>query len=361
MNIHNDKKEKLVIVGLSGGVDSSVSAALLLEQGYRVIGVFMKNWSDNTQGCCSTDQDLADARRVAQVLGIPFYVWNFERQYQERVMEYFFAEYKAGRTPNPDVMCNKEIKFKLFLDRALQMGADYIATGHYARNLVGDQGYELHRGLDPSKDQSYFLCQLTQTQLAHSLFPIGELLKTDVRKLAAKFKLSTAQKKDSQGICFIGNINVKKFLQANIPSQPGKIIDTKGEIIGKHDGTVYYTLGQREGLDIGNGQGPYYVVAKNMATNQIIVSADQNDKLLWRQTFTITALNLVNNQTPWPTQADVQICYGHPAHKAKLEKTSQDQITITFDQPQRAITPGQLAAIYLTDKLIGCGVITKVL
>jgi len=363
MNKANNQKEKpLVIVGLSGGVDSSVTAALLLEQGYEVIGVFMKNWSANTQGCCSTDQDLADARNVAQLLNIPFYVWNFEHQYAEKVMNYFFAEYQAGRTPNPDVMCNKEIKFKLFLERALMMGADYIATGHYARNVFNQETktYSLLRGIDDSKDQSYFLCTLGQKELSHSLFPIGEYKKTVVRKLAEKFKLPTAKKKDSQGICFIGNINVKKFLQENIKSIAGDIIDTDEKIVGQHDGAVYYTLGQREGLDIRNGQGPYYVVDKNIEKNQIIVTTDPQDPLLWKKEFTISNLNMVNQENKWPNEADVQICYGHPAHKAKLEKTNEDKITITFDQPQRAITPGQLAAIYQQDELIGCGTITDV-
>ena len=353
-------KKQLVFVGMSGGVDSSVTAALLQQQNYQVVGIFMKNWSQNTQGCCNTDADLADARQVANLLNIPFYVWNFERQYYNEVIKYFFAEYKAGRTPNPDIMCNKEIKFKLFLERALALGADYIATGHYARNVFTNNKYHLLRGLDPNKDQSYFLCTLGQKELAKTLFPIGEYQKSAIRKLAEKFKLPTAHKKDSQGICFIGNINVRKFLEENIKSQPGNIIDSQDNILGQHNGAYYFTIGQREGLDIKTGKGPYYVIDKNITNNTVTVSTNPNDPLLCRQSFIINNLNWVNQ--PLNTkQAQVAIRYHHPAYPATLENIATDQIKITFTQPQRAITPGQLAVIYQDAELIGCGTINSVL
>ncbi|MFH1412445.1 MAG: tRNA 2-thiouridine(34) synthase MnmA [bacterium] len=352
----NKKKQQLVIVGMSGGVDSSVTAALLKKH-YRVAGVFMKNWSKNIQGCCNTDQDLADARRVANMLNIPFYVWNFENQYYNKVIKYFFNEYKAGRTPNPDIMCNKEIKFKLFLNKALRIGADYVATGHYARNILTNS-YHLLKGIDPSKDQSYFLCTLGQKELKHALFPIGEYKKTEIRKLAHKFKLPVAEKKDSQGICFIGKINVREFLQENIKSKPGKIVDIKGNVLGQHPGSVYFTIGQREGLDIKTGKGPFYVVGKDMEKNKVIVSTDVNDPLLWRREFIITNISWVN-KIKFLKQANVCIRYHHPDYAAKLEKVDKG-IKVIFNKPQRAITTGQSAVIYKNDELLGSGIIDKV-
>lgn len=355
------KKEQLVIVGMSGGVDSSVTAALLKQQGYKVVGVFMKNWSQNIQGCCNTDIDLADARRVANQLDIPFYVWNFERQYYDRVIKYFFAEYQAGRTPNPDVMCNKEIKFNLFLERALRLGADYVATGHYARNIFKNNSYHLLKGIDPSKDQSYFLCTLGQAELQHTLFPIGEYHKAEIRQLAKKFKLATANKKDSQGICFIGKINVREFLQDNIKSKPGNIINIQGQVIGQHPGSVFFTIGQRGGLDIKTGSGPFYVVDKNVKENTVTVSTNPDDSLLWRQEFIIKTLTWTNKKINLPTTAEVSIRYHHPAYPAKLELIDKNNIKIIFNQPQRAITIGQLAVIYQGDELLGSGIIDQVL
>lgn len=352
-----NKKKQLVIVGLSGGVDSSVAAALLLQQGYQVVGVFMKNWSQDT--CCQTDTDLADARQVASQLGIPFYVWNFEKEYYDQVIKYFFAEYQAGRTPNPDVMCNKEIKFKMFLNRALGLGADFIATGHYARNIFKDNYYHLLKGRDPNKDQSYFLCTLGQAELRHALFPIGEYHKPQIRQLAEKFNLPTATKPDSQGICFIGKINVREFLQENIKAQPGEIVDTQGNVLGQHEGTVFYTLGQRTGLDVKDGHGPYYVVGKKMKENQVIVSTNKDDALLCRRTFTITDLSQTRPQA-WPTQADVAIRYRQTACPASVQVLDDQTLQITFEQAQRAITPGQLAVIYQGEELIGSGVIDQI-
>ncbi|HYE22386.1 MAG TPA: tRNA 2-thiouridine(34) synthase MnmA, partial [Verrucomicrobiae bacterium] len=247
-----------VVVGMSGGVDSSVTAALLKEQGFDVIGVFMKNWSqDFGDFGCTWAEDSEDARKVAQKLNVPFYVWNFEKEYYNKVVEYFLNEYKLGRTPNPDVMCNSEIKFKLFLQKALALGASFVATGHYAQVKQVGSEYKLLKGIDPSKDQSYFLYTLNQEQLAKVLFPIGGYKKTEVRELAKKFGLHNFDKKDSQGICFIGKINVAEFLKANIAAKEGVIVTTAGQAVGKHEGLPYYTIGQR-GMGLG-GNGPYYV------------------------------------------------------------------------------------------------------
>ena len=356
----NKEKKTKVFVGLSGGVDSSVTAALLVKAGYEVVGVFMQNWSQDFAGCCNLEQDVSDARAVASQLGIPFYVWNFEKEYKAKVLDYFFAEYQAGRTPNPDVMCNKEIKFKLFLERALKLGADKIATGHYARLTFDGQAYHLLKGVDESKDQSYFLCALGQPELSYSLFPLGEYHKTEVRQLAREFKLPTAAKKDSQGICFVGQIDIREFLKANIPTQAGKIINPEGKVLGEHEGLSFYTLGQRK--EIGNlPGGPYYVVDKKFASNELVVSADPNEPLLWRQTCLINKLSWVNQPINLPGKYEVIIRYHHEPMSAWLEMDGDSQIKITFDKDERAITPGQLAAIFQGDELLGSGVIDQIL
>lgn len=344
---------------MSGGVDSSVTAALLCRAGYDVIGVFMKNWSEDVGDfCCSWSQDLEDARRVAQILGIRFYVWNFEKEYRKQVIDYFFREYKAGRTPNPDVMCNREIKFKVFLNKALRFGADYVATGHYARLKKDRTGYHLLKGKDANKDQTYFLYTLTQAELQHALFPLGTYTKPQVRALAKKFKLPTFAKKDSQGICFIGEVDIKELLQQQIKPKAGKIVDTTGQVLGQHDGVTFYTIGQRGGLEIG-GKGPYYVVAKDMKKNQIVVSADPQDPLLWRQTCVIKDVTWTRT-TPVPSKLEVTIRYRHTPVKATVQKVTTKSLTLQFDEPQRAITPGQAAVFYLRDELVGGGVIDEV-
>ena len=349
-----------VIVGLSGGVDSSVAAALLIKQGYGVIGVFMRNWSEDFgEFSCSWTQDLEDARRVAQLLGIRFYVWNFEKEYKKEVIGYFFREYQAGRTPNPDVMCNREIKFKLFLHKALEYGADYVATGHYARVTHHDGVYHLLRGKDTNKDQSYFLCTLGQKQLSKTLFPIGDYTKPQIRVLAKKLKLPTFDKPDSQGICFIGEINVHDLLKQNIKMKPGNIIDGNGKIVGKHEGLPLYTIGQRGGLDIG-GTGPYYVVATDQKKNTVIVSNDPHDQLLWRKTCVVGEMTWTRKM-PVPKACSVSIRYRHPAYAAELEVLKNKKIKINFKEAQRAITPGQLAVFYKGDELLGSAVIEKVL
>ncbi|HRH22100.1 MAG TPA: tRNA 2-thiouridine(34) synthase MnmA [bacterium] len=351
-------KQQKVFVGLSGGVDSSVTAALLVQAGYDVTGVFMQNWSADFAGCCNLAADTADARAVADQLNIPFYVWNFEAEYKAKVLDYFFAEYEAGRTPNPDVMCNREIKFKLFLDRALKLGADLVATGHYAQ-VIEDKGiFKLKKGIDPSKDQSYFLCRLGQHELSHALFPLGAMPKSEVRKLALDFKLPTATKKDSQGICFVGKIDIKEFLRTRIKQVPGEIINHDGEVLGEHVGLPFYTIGQREG--IGNlAGGPYYVVDKNLSTNQLLVSSDPFDELLWRNGCIINDLSWVSQALELPAEVEVVIRYHHEPISATLKLDTAGEIIVNFADKQRAVTPGQLAVIFIGEELIGAGVIVK--
>ncbi len=354
------KTKNRIIVGLSGGVDSSVAAALLIKKGYEVIGVFMRNWSEDVgEFSCSWSEDLEDARRVAQLLGIKFYVWNFEKEYRQEVIGYFFKEYQAGRTPNPDVMCNREIKFKLFLKKALQFGADYVATGHYARIARRENEYYLLRGKDSNKDQSYFLCTLGQQELSRSLFPIGEYTKPQIRSMAKKLKLPTFNKPDSQGICFIGEIDVSDLLRRHVKMKPGKIIDVSGKVLGRHEGLPLYTLGQRGGLDLG-GNGPYYVVAKDEKKNVVIVSNNPKDELLWRKECIVGELTWTR-KIEIPKKCEVSIRYRHPAYKATIEVLKNKKLKITFAEAQRAITPGQLAVFYNGDELLGSAVIEKVL
>lgn len=373
------RAKKTVIVAMSGGVDSSVSAALLKEQGFGVIGVFMKNWSEDFGNWgppgtprdkaknepwrtgCTWAEDSEDARKVAQVLDIPFYIWNFEKEYYDKVVEYFLREYAANRTPNPDVMCNSEIKFKLFLNKALSLGADYVATGHYARiqeteNSKQKTDYRLLKGIDPAKDQSYFLYTLKQKQLSKILFPIGEYIKSEVRELARKFGLPNAEKKDSQGICFIGKINVQQFLKAKIPARVGEIVSTSGQSLGQHEGLPFYTIGQRQGIKIG-GSGPYYVVRKDTTQNQLLVTNDSNDKQLWQQKFEVVDVTWVNQTPHFLLKAGVTIRYHHPDYPATIEQITDNKLKIIFDKPQRAITPGQSAVFYNGDELLGGGII----
>lgn len=351
--------KKTVVVGMSGGVDSSVTAALLKEQGYFVVGVYMKNWSEDFGDYgCTWAEDAEDARKVAQVLNIPFYVWNFEKEYHDKVVDYFFKEYAAGRTPNPDILCNSEIKFKVFLEKAMALGADFVATGHYARVKKVGFDYQLLKGIDPAKDQSYFLYRLNQSQLSKVLFPIGEYYKSEVRELARKFELPTYAKKDSQGICFIGKIDVREFLMEHVKAKVGEIVTSTGEVIGSHAGLPYYTIGQREGIGIG-GKGPYYVVNKDLDSNKLVVTNDRNDPKLYTQEFEISEVSWTNEEPKFPLTAGVSIRYHHPDYLARLEKSDSGRLKVSFETPQRAVTPGQSAVIYLGDKLIGGGIIEK--
>ena len=348
---------KKVYVGMSGGVDSSVTAALLVDQGYDVTGVYMKNWSKDLPGMvCSWKQDYQDAKRVSVRLGIPFKMYDFEKEYRQKVVDYMVAEYQAGRTPNPDVMCNQEIKFKLFLEAAREDGAELIATGHYARVKNG----ELWTGVDKNKDQSYFLYRVTAEALAHVLMPIGEYEKPAVRALAKKFGLATAEKKDSQGICFVGEIGIKEFLLAELGPQPhGAIIDQNSQIIGEHDGALFYTIGQRHGLEVGGGL-PYYVVGKNMSKNEVHVTTDLADKRLWNGELHLTDVHWISGTDKQPRVANYQVRTRYRAPLIRITKSKErtnGDLELTINEEVRAITPGQSAVIYDGEHVLGGGII----
>lgn len=359
-----------VLLGMSGGVDSSVAAVLLLEQGFEVIGGFMKNWSDkkcDEEGefaQCSWRGERRDALRVAASLNIPLVTFDFEAEYRDQVYEYMLAEYEAGRTPNPDVLCNKYMKFGLFLAEAKKMGCDFVATGHYARVHVDDRDQaHLMVGIDSNKDQSYFLCQLTQEQLKHALFPIGHLLKSEVRELARKHKLSVAEKKDSQGICFVGKVEMIDFLRERLPPKPGKIITTDGRVIGEHRGYMYYTVGQRGGLGV-SGSEPYYVVERRRDTNEVVVALGDNDPRLYSTSLIGTQITetLSGNLSKIVGQEiQARIRYRQPLVKCVIEKLGQGRVYIRFHEPQRAVAPGQFIAFHLNDELIGSAVIDSTL
>ncbi|RJQ47349.1 MAG: tRNA 2-thiouridine(34) synthase MnmA [Gammaproteobacteria bacterium] len=352
-----------VIVGMSGGVDSSVAACLLQQQGHEVQGLFMKNWEGDDAGeQCSAAQDFQDAKDVCARLDIPLHAANFSREYWERVFSYFLEEYRAGRTPNPDVLCNKEIKFKSFLDHALQLGAASIATGHYARVLQRDGGFYLLKARDLNKDQSYFLYTLGQAQLAKTIFPLGEMTKPEVRAIAARHGFVNAAKKDSTGICFIGERNFKNFLARYLPAQPGEIRSVDGTLLGKHDGLMYYTLGQRQGLGIGGrrgaGEEPWYVAGKDMAGNVLIVAQGHDHKRLYSRSLTASCLCWVSGrepQTPLPCMAKTR--YRQSDQPCRITGIKNGVCEVTFDKPQWAVTPGQSVVFYQGDECLGGGVI----
>lgn len=389
--------KKRVVVGLSGGVDSSVTAYLLKEQGYDVIGMFMKNWHDDTvtiSNECPWLDDSNDAMIVAQHLGIPFQTIDLSNEYKTRIVDYMFAEYQAGRTPNPDILCNREIKFDVFLEAATKLGADYVATGHYCRKgeleKDGKTIYQLLAGKDPNKDQSYFLCQLTQKQLAKALFPIGELLKPEVRAIAKEAGLATAEKKDSQGLCFVGKVHLPEFLQQRLEPKKGKVIEvpfdstafkngfdaedlvsmTKpysltpqlGEVVGEHNGAHYYTIGQRRGLNIGGYEKPLFVIGTDTILNVIYTGSGDDHPGLYRKGLFIPnadehwiredlKLNVGESKT-----IQARIRYRQPLENCTLYKRDAG-LYIIFDRPQRGVTPGQFAAWYENEELIGSGVI----
>lgn len=352
-------KDTKIAVALSGGVDSAVSAALLQKQGFHVEGIFMKNWSGDNFGIqadCPWEQDQKDAEAVCKALNIPFRSLNLEKEYREKVVEYFFAEFGAGRTPNPDVMCNKEIKFGIFLEKAKELGFDMIAAGHYVQRQWNeqDQLFELHRGVDPNKDQSYFLNAITQEQLAKAIFPIGHLQKPEVRKLAEEFNLPVAEKKDSQGICFIGEINVKEFLRKNLEIHQGKIIDIdKEEVVGEHDGIEFYTIGQREGLEIGGAPKPYYVVGKRKQENELLVAMGRKNKHLFKTEVKFSDANWISD-FPKTKEISAAIRYRQAPGAGQLDLETN---TFKFSEPQRAIAPGQSIVFYTDSKCLGGAII----
>lgn len=389
--------KKRVVVGLSGGVDSSVAAYLLQQEGYEVIGLFMKNWHDDSvtiSNECPWLEDSNDALLVAEKLGIPFQTVDLSEQYQEKIVDYMFSEYEKGRTPNPDVLCNREIKFAVFLEIALSLGADYVATGHYCQKqtteIEGEPLYHLIAGADTNKDQSYFLCQLSQEQLAKSLFPIGALTKPQVREIAAEMELVTAEKKDSQGLCFIGKVRLPEFLQQKLQPKEGQIIQIDknhpiytssdeaetlaslshkftytpemGKVVGKHQGAHYFTVGQRKGLNVGGTTEPLFVIATDVVTNTIYTGLSSNHPGLFRRGLFIDA-----SETHWirtdlalsvgeSKEVMARIRYRQPLQKATLHQEEKGMYVI-FDEPQSAITEGQFVAWYEEDELLGSGVI----
>jgi tRNA-specific 2-thiouridylase len=375
-------------VGLSGGVDSSVAAYLLREQGHEVIGVFMKNWHDTEVTIsdeCPWEEDSKDALLVADKLGIPFHSIDLSKEYYDRIVSYMFDEYKNGRTPNPDILCNREIKFDTFLKHALLLGADYVATGHYCRNRKTKEGYELMAGLDDNKDQSYFLCQINQEQLSKALFPIGELNKKDVRAIASEQDLVTAEKRDSQGLCFIGKVKLPDFLKQKLKEKKGNVIkvskdwdgfnnplspseeysltEEDGVKIGEHNGAHFYTIGQRKGLNIGGHTDPLFVIQTNTKTNTIYVGEGEDHLGLYRPGLLIKNEDIhFVKQTDEMVDGDqkeyqIRIRYRQKLFQARLVKTNEG-LEIFFNQPQKAIAKGQFAAWYEKDVLIGSGVIS---
>lgn len=349
-----------VVIGMSGGVDSSVAALVLKEAGYEVIGVFMKNWDDRDEtGACTADADYDDVRRVCDQIGIPYYTVNFEREYWDRVFVYFLEEYKRGRTPNPDVMCNKEIKFKAFLEKAMHLEADYLATGHYAQIGQESGSYTLLRGNDQNKDQSYFLYTLGQKQLAKTLFPIGHMTKKEVREKAVQANLATAHKKDSTGICFIGEKDFKEFLSKYLPAQPGEIRTLDGELKGYHDGLMYHTIGQRKGLGIGGAGEPWFVVGKDLATNTLLVAQGQKHPALYSEGLRAADLSWVAGKPPAVSfECTAKFRYRQADQKVSVQIT-EAVAEIKFHEKQRAITPGQAVVFYEGPVCLGGGTIEE--
>lgn len=369
-----------VFVGMSGGVDSSLAAALLVEQGYDVTGVYMKNWSQDLPGLkCPWADDLADAKRVAVQLGIDFTVFDFEQDYRDKVVQYMIDEYKLGRTPNPDIMCNQEVKFKLFLHAALVQGADMIATGHYARVLRGapdeqltrpsrvspadaeDGGNDLGESAAPArlalaedsgKDQTYFLYRITSEALSKTLFPLGGYTKAQVREMAKARGLWTANKKESMGVCFVGQVGMRDFLAQYVTPVPGDIVNKEsGKVVGRHDGAIFYTLGQRHGLDVGGGL-PYYVVGKDMDKNEVYVSQNMNDESMWRHELELTSMHWINE----PAEAGEPLMV-RLRHRGRLLSSSLSGTTLHLAEPERAVAAGQSAVIYRGNECLGGGIV----
>ncbi len=351
------KKKPTVFVAMSGGVDSSVAALLLKQQGFEVTGVYMKNWSDPLSAECPWQKDIKDFLNVCRKLGIKQKIETFEEEYRRKVVNYLISGYKKGITPNPDMLCNREIKFKLFLDKARKMGADYIATGHYVIKKSKKDKFQLWQSRDSQKDQSYFLSLLNQNQLKYSLFPVGQYQKSDIRKIAKKAGLTVHNKKDSQGICFIGKVKFRNFLRQFVKPKPGIVKNTEGKIVGKHPGLSFFTIGQRHGLNIGGGR-PYFVVKKIKSTNTLVVAENQKDKHLYSRGLKTTSFSWIAGQAPrLPLKCRARIRYRQPLQKCTVKKIKK-QLYITFDKPQRAVTPGQFVVLYKGGQMLGGGEIS---
>lgn len=353
---------KTVVLGMSGGVDSAVSAWLLKQQGYNVVALFMHNWEEEADGCCTAEQDFEDVKRVSEKLEIPYYSVNFAKQYKERVFSYFLEEYQKGRTPNPDVLCNREIKFGPFLQYAKALGADYIATGHYCGIRHEDGKHFLLKAKDQSKDQTYFLNQLSQQQLADVLFPLANVEKTEVRQIADKLGLINAKKKDSTGICFIGERNFRNFLQTYLPNQPGKIVDTSGKTVGEHIGLMYYTLGQRRGLGLGgtdDGCGRWFVAEKDMKNNLLIVSHG-DESVLMSHSLLANTVNWIPELPSTKFSCTAKFRYRQPEQGVDVEMQADGKVKVLFHEKQRAVTPGQFVVFYDAEKCLGGGIIDEV-
>ena len=349
-----------VVVGLSGGVDSSVAALLLKRQGYEVVGLFMKNWEDDdTDEYCSTRQDFIDAAAAADVIGVELEAVNFAAEYKDRVFAEFLREYSAGRTPNPDVLCNAEIKFRAFLDHAMRLGAAKIATGHYARVAERDGRFELLRGLDAGKDQSYFLHRLTQEQLSRALFPVGELKKSEVRRIALEAGLPNHAKKDSTGICFIGERPFREFLNRYLPKEPGPMVDDEGRVVGEHIGLAFYTIGQRKGIGLGGAGEPWYVAAKDLPANKLVVVQGHDHPLLMKRTLAASDAAWVAGRAPAAgTAHSAKTRYRQADAPCTLSSVLDSEIHVDFGSPQWAVTPGQSVVLYDAEVCLGGGVIT---
>ena len=344
---------KTVYVGLSGGVDSSVSAALLKQQGNNVVGVYMKNWTKDLPGMpCPWKEDFQDAKRVAVQLGIDFKVYDFQKQYRQKVVEYMIDGFRSGFTPNPDIMCNQEIKFKLFLDTALKDGADFIATGHYASTKDG----RLLMAKDTNKDQTYFLHRVPKAGFQKTIFPLGSYTKPQVRQLAKEFKLVTADKKESMGICFVGKVGIKDFLKIYIKERPGKIIDQAGNQVGTHEGALFYTIGQRHGLDVGGGL-PYYVAGKNMDKNEVYVTTDLQDKRLWSNSIKLTSVHWINGEPKKDQRLTVRTRHRAKLLPVKILNKSSNFWAAELKEEVRALTPGQSAVFYSGQECLGGGIV----
>jgi len=362
-NVNSNLKSPHVVVGMSGGVDSSVSALLLKQQGYQVTGLFMKNWEDdNDDEYCSSREDLVDAVSVADVIGVNIEAVNFAAEYKERVFSYFLREYQAGRTPNPDILCNTEIKFKAFIEHALRLGADKIAMGHYAQVREVDGLFQLLKADDASKDQSYFLHRLNQAQLSHALFPLGHLLKTEVREIARKNKLANHAKRDSTGICFIGERPFREFLNRYLPMQPGDMFTPEGKKVGTHQGLSFYTLGQRQGLGIGGGKDstgePWFVAGKDMANNRLIVVQGHDHPSLLTPHLDAIEMHWISGHAPDITRKyAAKTRYRQADAACRITKLDGNRASFVFDEPQWAVTPGQSVVVYDGAVCLGGGII----